>query len=303
MRRIPLPESSIAGPTLVNFDGAVRLAWTQADGHGTLAIAAGLEFGEVEKLTIHVDGGPAEASSARPALAVHNGRLFLAWTGTDAQHHLNVATSVDGRNFSNKVILPETALGGPALVSAEQLGRSRLTLAWTGTDAQHHVNLLSSRDGLNFGDKAVLVETSVDGPALSVGQFGLDPFLGWTAQFLNFWEIGSGRKHVYDNTPPPGSNGPVGPDTSQRSPTLATLSGPEISILAYAGGNRHLYTLTGGIPPAVRDKLADTSDFAPALAWSNDDKLYWAWTGTDDAHSLNFQADEDMPRIYRDGTG
>ncbi len=127
----------------------------------------------------------------------------------------------------------------------------------------------------------MLVDTSVDGPALSAAEFGLDAFAAWTSHFVNFWEIGSGRKHIYDNTPPPGSTRPVGSDTSSVAPCLATLSGAEITMLAYTGANGHLYTLSGGNPPDVRDKLADTSPFAPALAWTNDGTLHWAWTGTD----------------------
>jgi hypothetical protein len=304
MRRPPLPESSIAGPALVNFNAVVRMAWTQTD--GTLALASGMEFGEVDKVLIRTNGGPPETSIARPALAVHDGRLFVAWAGTDGNRLINIASSADGRTFTNKVILAESSLAAPALISAEQLGPTRLTLAWTGTDSQHHLNLLSSDHGLSassFTNKVILPDTSVDGPSLSAGEFGLDPFLAWTAGFVNFWEVGSGRKHVYDDTPPPGGTRPVGSDTSNVAPYLATLSGAEINILAYTGRNRHLYSLTGGLPPVVRDKLADTSDFAPALAWANDGTLYWAWTGTDSAHSLNFQADPDMPRLYRDGIG
>jgi hypothetical protein len=304
MRRPPLPESSIAGPALVNFNSILRMAWTQAD--GTLALASGMEFGEVDKVLIGTNGGPPESSIGRPALAVHDGRLFVAWTGTDGIGLINIASSVDGRTFTDKVTLGESSIAGPALISAEQLGPMRLTVAWTGTDSEHHLNLLSSGDGLtasSFTNKVVLPDTSVDGPSLSAGEFGLDPFLAWTAGFVNFWEIGSGRKHVYDDTPPPGDTRPVGSDTSYVAPTLATLSGAEINILAYTGGNQHLYSLTGGIPPDVRDKLADTSEFAPALAWANDGMLYWAWTGTDGARSLNFQADADMPRVYHDGIG
>jgi len=42
-----------------------------------------------------------------------------------------------------KTILPETAIGGPAVSS----NGPRLGVAWTGTDAQTHVNFETSADG------------------------------------------------------------------------------------------------------------------------------------------------------------
>src|SRR5262249_440343 len=71
-----------------------------------------------------------DTSSAAPALAVYNGRLYIAWTGTDAGHHLNVESSADGFNFSNKFVLNYTTtyVDGPALAVYGGV----LAIAWVG---------------------------------------------------------------------------------------------------------------------------------------------------------------------------
>ena len=50
-----------------------------------------------------------------PALAFGNGRLYLAWTGSDGARSLNVMSSTDGQTFVNKVTLGEHCCDGPAL--------------------------------------------------------------------------------------------------------------------------------------------------------------------------------------------
>jgi hypothetical protein len=64
---------------------------------------------------------------------------WIAWTGTDAAHHLNVkwtSAAAYPQWTGAKTILPELALGGPGL--GFQQG---LLIAWTGTDAAHHLNV------------------------------------------------------------------------------------------------------------------------------------------------------------------
>ncbi len=56
----------------------------------------------------------------------HNGRVWMAWTGSDRR--INLMSSVDGTTFDQKVVLDERTSAQPALVSHN----GRLVLAWTG---------------------------------------------------------------------------------------------------------------------------------------------------------------------------
>ena len=54
-----------------------------------------------------------QTSSFAPAVAAFNGKLYIAWTGTDPGHHLNIESSSNGVTFGNKVTLPETSDAAP----------------------------------------------------------------------------------------------------------------------------------------------------------------------------------------------
>ncbi|MCT7979828.1 hypothetical protein, partial [Laspinema olomoucense] len=54
-------------------------------------------------------------SCAAPALTVYGDRLYIAWTGTDESHSLNVSFTSDEVKFEGKFTLPETSFTAPAL--------------------------------------------------------------------------------------------------------------------------------------------------------------------------------------------
>lgn len=69
---------------------------------------------------------------------------WLAWTGTagDTAHHLNVQYTErfpDWTNVNSKTTFGETDLGAPALGYIGQ--PQQMLVAWTGTDAAHHLNV------------------------------------------------------------------------------------------------------------------------------------------------------------------
>jgi hypothetical protein len=70
---------------------------------------------------------------------------WLTWTGTDAAHHVNVQFTTSFPSWppaGTKATLPETALGGPAMGFAQMSPTtSQFVVAWTGTDAAHHLNI------------------------------------------------------------------------------------------------------------------------------------------------------------------
>jgi len=170
------------------------------------------------------------------ALTAFNDRLYIAWTGTDSEHRLNVMSSLDGVSFGSKVILGDTSIAAPALA----VFNGKLYIAWTGTDSLHRLNVMSSLDGVSFGNKVILGETSNAGPALDVRPVGTradELTLAWTG-------------------------------TDARLNTLVTTNGRDFF-------NKVI--------------LGETSIAGPALAGFAGGR-YIAWTGTDSDHHLNVSA-------------
>jgi hypothetical protein len=93
-----------------------------------------------------------DTSPFSPALASHDGRLFIAWRG-DGNDNLNVMFSSDGgQNFGGKFVSNETSTDPPTLASSG----GRLFLAWKG----------DGNDNLNIAEVALFADTS--------GGFGIE---------------------------------------------------------------------------------------------------------------------------------
>ncbi len=67
---------------------------------------------------------------------------------------------------SSKVILDETSITAPGFTGNAQLSIGN-AIAWAGTDPVHRINVLTSADGLHYGSKITLGETTVDRPAVA----------------------------------------------------------------------------------------------------------------------------------------
>lgn len=63
-----------------------------------------------------------------------------------------------------KIILADTSIDGPAITATYSPATA---LAWAGTDAAHHLNLMTSSDGLHYTNKHILPELSLWRPALA----------------------------------------------------------------------------------------------------------------------------------------
>lgn len=101
----------------------------------------------------------------------------VAWAS--AQHA--VSPSASDISFSNKVTLPETSIDGPALSSVG----SESVIAWSGTDTDHHLNVETSTDGLHFGNKLTLDETSPFRPDVALASQGGAVAVAWTGSDAN----------------------------------------------------------------------------------------------------------------------
>jgi hypothetical protein len=211
-----------------------------------------------------------------PALAAAGAVVALGWTGTDPQHHLNVMTSADGRNFGGKVTLGDTSIDGPALA----YGGGRLFLGWAGTDAQHHLNVMSSADNHNFGNKVTLGDTSPFAPALAYGNGRL--YLAWTGSdpqhHLNVMSSTDGVHW--------GNKVTLG-DTSASGPGLSFIDGRLYILWCGTDADHRLNVMDSadGVTFTNKVTLGDTSNFHPALAKSG--PLLLSWTGRDAQAHLN----------------
>jgi C1A family cysteine protease len=169
--KVTLGDTSFTAPSIAAFKGKLYLSWTGNDARHSLNVmssADGRSF--ANKVTL------ADTSFATPAIVALGNFLYLAWSGNDAAHSLNLLSSSDGISFINKRTYGETSGSGPSLsndgnlvwISWTGTGNlkvnfmtypaqwAKLTLgetavgttaiaypyfAWTGTDAQHHLNV------------------------------------------------------------------------------------------------------------------------------------------------------------------
>ncbi|MFD8220929.1 hypothetical protein ACFV2U_46535 [Streptomyces sp. NPDC059697] len=172
--KVVLEHSMSESLALACHHGGLYAAW-KADNDETLSVAKvmtttamGMDGVEGVEGVVTLDG--TFTSDAAPALASHNGRLWLAWRGS-GNEQLNLAFSDDdGVCFHGIHTFLDTSDYAPALVSHG----GRLYLAWTGLDNRLNiakVALFGSSAGA-FGiegleDPVVLEESSERGPALA----------------------------------------------------------------------------------------------------------------------------------------
>jgi hypothetical protein len=212
-----------------------------------------------------------ERSSASCAMASWEGRLHLAWTGSD--DHLNVMSSPDGQHFEDKRTLPHRSFKkrhepGPgsttktdSLAPALAVTRAGSYLAWTGSDRR--LNILGP--GLHDGAHEVLAEKSWQPPALGV--LGDDVVLAWTG--------GGRRLNVLERQK--GAWGqPLCLEYKGRGSPAICAVGRDI-VLAWTGTDRHLnlvYRQNGvwGQPRRLKQKTRHVPAICAAgretvLAW------------------------------------
>ncbi|MDX6741671.1 hypothetical protein [Actinocorallia sp. A-T 12471] len=126
-------------------DQFIRFA--MEDGHGgwTAAQVAGLGVA---------------SSTHGPAMAVHNGRVFLAWKGSDSNQRL-YSSSYDGA-WTQPVELAGWSTHGPALAS----NRGTLHLAYKGRNTDTELYHSASHDGLGWTAHKTAGGSTTCGPSL-----------------------------------------------------------------------------------------------------------------------------------------
>jgi len=81
-------------------------------------------------------------------------------------------------HISHSIILNQSSNDGPALWTSgdaaftPQDNTASAILAWTGTNSQHFINLMTSRDGLDYGNKLTLDVSALARPAITIVREG-----------------------------------------------------------------------------------------------------------------------------------
>ncbi len=298
-------ETSIDGPALASrvdtFEGKTDfntvIAWTGTDTAHHLNLMESTTSPATAPLAFKNKLTLKETSFARPAVLrmspASGGVTILAWTGTDANHSLNVLWNAYDTSGTQQVKLTmqnESSIGAPALAFWE----GNLALAWTGTDANHSLNVLTLELGtLKLGTKTVLRQfSSASGPTLSVYITASS-----TRLVLN-WTMPTQRLNQAVSTDGVHFTSALGSgllQTSAKAPDSLFLQregGPEY-WMAWTGTDTHHHLNIQWTthwpqwpdPATTKTVLADTALGGPVVVFN--DGFLIAWTGTDTAHTLN----------------
>jgi hypothetical protein len=256
--------------------------------------------------------GPALSSGMDSFEGVH---FFtaIAWTGTDAQNHLNLMKSTDDpangvTHFANKLILSETSFVRPAVVQFGG-GLGNTALAWVGTDKAHTLNFVWNAYGPNVAKSKITLwgETTNGAPALVA--FNNNLILAWT---------GTDANHSLNVIPFNMQTLTFGAKTVLSA--LGSAAGPNLSVFTLTAGPELVLnwttkalaldfaTSTDGVhftPAAALGPAPEFSASAPSTFYHASDvgqRAFRAWTGTDTAHRINIQWTSSFPDWPNPGT-
>jgi predicted Ser/Thr protein kinase len=137
----PIPGTTEHPPAVAATDDKVVVAWTDGNNY-RLQAGRSRNGTDVEPLG---PLGEKFESDQEPALATDGDRFFLAWR--DQDEHVAVASSTDGEDFGEPVVLDMTTTKtAPALA----YGNGTLLLAWVDSNNQLHLWPAADADALQF---------------------------------------------------------------------------------------------------------------------------------------------------------
>lgn len=230
----------------------------------------------------------------------------IAWTGTDALHHLNLLQSMDDpangvTHFKNKRTLGETSFVRPAVAQFGG-GLGNTALAWVGTDKAHTLNFVWDAYGPTVGKSKITLwgETSIGAPALV--QFENNLILAWA---------GTDANHSLNVLPFNISTQKFGAKTVLRA--FGSSAGPNLSVFKLTSGPELVLSWTTSAQALDYATSTDGVHFTPALALgpapefsANASSVFYhqsdvgqrafrAWTGVDPVHHVNIQWTTSFP--------
>jgi hypothetical protein len=278
---------------MLAIGGAVpALAASQQPSNASTSVM--LAAREVSKIVLPETSIDGPALSSVRGTANSPSESVIAWTGTDAGHHLNVETSTDGLHFGHKLTLNETSPYRPDVVLLGVGGP--VAIAWTGTDANHSLNVLY--DVYGHPQKLTLWhERSIAGPAL-LQYPGM--FLAWTGTDANH-SLNTLPLHVTASGIVTGEKAILSQFSSNAGPNLEQDGTSHLALMwasrtlqlkaAFSPDGVHLFgTLIGA--------TTEISAYAPDVylqdVYYGGSHKWIGWTGTDAAHHLNLALTSDV---------
>lgn len=244
--------------------------------------------------------GPALSSVVGTFEGQPYNKSVIAWTGTDSAHHLNVMTSKDGLHFDNKRILNQTSPFRPDVTQQSGPAGGNITVAWTGTDPNHSLNVLFDVYGTRPLKLTLWNDNSFTAPAILQRGAG-SLLLVWAGtdpnHSLNMLPITIGSSSLV-----PGHKTILSQFSSNAAPHLASRVGNPV-VLTWSSRTQQLgiATSTDGVHFSATMQ-SQWSAFAPSVVFPPDAPpqpvwLSWAGTGADTAHHLNLQWSTSFPRF------
>jgi hypothetical protein len=332
MAKLTFSATCGAGPALAVFHDEIIACWPGGGGLGGAEPNFKLNLMPVfpyeadtslERLRVLE-----ELSAHRPALAVHNDRLWIAWTGTDPSGRVNIISMPEldavakpadkrfepppGVRTFDKTTFDATATSGPALVSYDGL----LILAFCGGGLgggppNGKINLAWSEDGIKWEMPGIVLEhqTSWHGPALApyVATSGPNAqiLLAWTGTDDHLYVHDAYERH-FDQLDDHFYHQQSPPEASHFGPAMASFTSQPSDwsfIVVWPGADeaQHLYESGGGgnnTGLAWRVSWTDCSAFESAVVhhptYPGDNNWIYAWAGTDLEHKLNVATRGDL---------
>lgn len=298
LRHLTTAFVAILATALLALGGThpAQAAPQHATRHAMAAMTAGaLAVHEINKVVLpdtSIDG-PAYASVFVPNGAAES---VLAWTGTDAAHRLNVETSADGLNYSDKVTLNETSPYRPDVALASAGGP--VVLSWTGTDPHHTLNVLYDVYG-NPQKLTLWGQTSLGAPAVTLGP-GANIFLAWTDpnHALDIQPISittSGGLIAGQQTVLSAFSSDTGPHLARRGANTLVLdwTAPTLQLaVATSQDGVHFSQVSS---PQTSAYAPETNSLEPYIGASS--REWISWTGTDPNNHLNLQWTTSFPQF------
>jgi hypothetical protein len=231
-----------------------------------------------------------EKSAAACAVTSWRDQLYLAWTGTDM--HINVASSVDGREIKGKQRLAqvsckrvtrssagtnqssttETVALAPALAACG----ARLCLAWTGSNGA--LNVLAAEHP-DYAAPSTFKERSGEAPSLAATGSG-EVAVAWTGTDRHVNLLTAAVATSGAPLPVAGAKSRLAEAKSDNAPAVCHHEGRP--VIAWTGSDRRINVLAvAEYGPGTPLRLDEARSYgAPALC-SHQGRLILAWTGSD----------------------
>ncbi len=269
-------------------------------GSPTTSAASLTVFGpphELSKVTLSdfsIDGPALWTSPTGPI------RAELGWVGggRDTAHHINLMTSGDGVHWGDKITLNDTSASRPGLTRYSAATNDNVVVAWTGTDANHSLNVLVGNPPLGFTKMTLKYDNSFTSPA--VAMLHGDVYLVWAGtdagKTLNVAQIiPRGGLMV-------GSHTTLWGWSSIARPSVVYDPNGQQLLMSWTSTDQriHFATSKDGMhwTQPASSPLAEWSDVGPAMfsaATNNMPRYFVTWRGTNAAHSVNVRYTESFP--------